>query len=74
MKKEEPLSDNCKSMPMETSSAPAGEDKKPEMKIEPKKEEESSGPAVTPSSVSGVNKKKSMIKPLDSSSTHCAIR
>ncbi|KAA0725244.1 Histone acetyltransferase p300 [Triplophysa tibetana] len=58
IKKEEQLSDNCKSMPMETSSAPGGEDKKPELKIELKKEEEVSGPAVTPSSVSGVNKKK----------------
>lgn len=66
IKKEEPSCDDCKGVPMETSSAVGGEDKKPELKMEPKKEEEGSGPAVTPSSVSGVSKKKSMIRPLKS--------
>lgn len=61
IKKEEPLTDG---VPMETSSTAAGEDKKPEIKTEPKEEEEGSGSTVTHSSPSGVpNKKKSMIRP-----------
>lgn len=60
IKKEEP-SDG---VPMETSSTAAGEDKKPEIKAEPKEEEEGSGSTATHSSPSGVpNKKKSTIKP-----------
>lgn len=51
-------------VPMETSSTTAGEDKKPEIKTEPKEEEDSSGSTATHSSPSGVpNKKKSMIRP-----------
>lgn len=58
VKKEESLSD-C--VPMETA---AGEDKKPEIKTEPKEEEDGSGSAASQSSVSGPsNKKKSMFRP-----------
>ncbi|XP_051522880.1 histone acetyltransferase p300-like isoform X3 [Myxocyprinus asiaticus] len=64
IKKEEPFSDDCKGVPMETSSTESGKDKKPELKTEPKEEEAGSGSTVTHSSPSGVpNKKKTVFKP-----------
>ncbi|KTF73051.1 hypothetical protein cypCar_00022506 [Cyprinus carpio] len=57
--KEEPADDECKSEPMETSTGSTGEDKKPEVKTEPK-EEEAAG---TNSSPTNTQSKKKVFKP-----------
>ncbi|TRY57738.1 hypothetical protein DNTS_012296 [Danionella cerebrum] len=59
IKKEEPADAECKSEPMETSAASTAEDKKPEVKTEPK-EEETSGGNSTPSNSQS---KKKVFKP-----------
>ncbi|TSK14685.1 CREB-binding protein [Bagarius yarrelli] len=59
LKKEEPSSEEFKSIPMETSVA-AGEDKKPEIKTEPKQEDVGSG---TPGTPAGIPNKKKIFKP-----------
>ncbi|XP_017339139.1 histone acetyltransferase p300 isoform X3 [Ictalurus punctatus] len=59
IKKEEPSSDGCKSIPMETSMA-AGEDKKPELKTEPKEGDIGLG---TPGTPAGTPNKKKLFKP-----------
>ncbi|KAI3360110.1 hypothetical protein L3Q82_014425 [Scortum barcoo] len=69
IKKEKPSGDGCKGEPMDTSSSSvpssvaAGEDKKPEVKKEPKEEEEGSGSTGTNSSPASTQSKKKIFKP-----------
>ncbi|KAL1277755.1 hypothetical protein QQF64_024428, partial [Cirrhinus molitorella] len=59
VKKEEPASNECKTEPMETSTGSTAEDKKPEVKTEPK-EEEAAGTNSTPANTQS---KKKVFKP-----------
>uniref|UniRef100_A0AAY4BVG8 histone acetyltransferase n=1 Tax=Denticeps clupeoides TaxID=299321 RepID=A0AAY4BVG8_9TELE len=64
VKKEEPPSDRCKSEPMDTSSAPSYEDKKPEIKTEAKEEEDGGSASTgTPGSAAAAQSKKKIFKP-----------
>ncbi|XP_022538658.2 histone acetyltransferase p300 isoform X1 [Astyanax mexicanus] len=60
IKKEEPSADECKAEPMETSVGSTGEDKKPEMKTEPKEEEDKTA---ANSSTPSTQSKKKIFKP-----------
>ncbi|XP_028840880.1 histone acetyltransferase p300 isoform X2 [Denticeps clupeoides] len=61
---EEPPSDRCKSEPMDTSSAPSYEDKKPEIKTEAKEEEDGGSASTgTPGSAAAAQSKKKIFKP-----------
>lgn len=57
IKKEEPADDECKSEPMGTSTGSTGEDKKPEVKTEPK-EEEAAGTNSSPTNTQSKKKGK----------------
>ncbi|XP_035380966.1 histone acetyltransferase p300 [Electrophorus electricus] len=61
IKKEEPSGDACKAESMETLVGAAGDDRKPEMKTEPKEEEEDV--ATTNSSTVSAQSKKKIFKP-----------
>ncbi len=57
IKEEEPAGDKCKTEPMETSIGSTAEDKKPEVKTEPK-EEEAAGTNSTPANTQSKKKGK----------------
>ncbi|XP_014059288.2 histone acetyltransferase p300 isoform X5 [Salmo salar] len=68
IKKEKPSGDGCKGEPMDTSSSAAtpkmeDRDRKPEVKTEPKDEEERSGASGTHSSPASAQNKRKIFKP-----------
>ncbi|XP_023685712.2 histone acetyltransferase p300-like isoform X2 [Paramormyrops kingsleyae] len=63
LKKEEAAGDRCKVEPMETVLGPGLEDRKPDVKVEPKEEEEGSGSAGPLSSPSSAQSKRKIFKP-----------